>query len=171
MLPTLRCRPEVTFNQTVPEGSNLWSDQCALETPCALEVRSKLSLIRPCQTKKLSRRLCDRGPDLTQTIVQMIVRLRWPLIRLFPDQKCHWTDNSLNIFQTTSRALSRRLCHHAADQTQTIVQTIERLRWPLIRLSPDQLCNWSDQFLHFFAYCIFENLEIWSGGVVKSEPN
>ena len=65
---------------------------------CALGVRSKLSLIRYCETettsdqteiRPLSRLLSDHGTDQIQIIVQAIVRLKQPLIRPSPDQECY----------------------------------------------------------------------------------
>ena len=69
-LPRLRWRPEVTSDQTIPDIIIHWSDWSALKTQCVLGVRSKLSLIRPCQTemtynqteiRPLSRRLCAQN--------------------------------------------------------------------------------------------------------------
>ena len=61
---------------------------------CALGVRSKLSLIRYCETETTSdqteiRLLSDHGTDQIQIIVQAIVRLKQPLIRPFPDEECY----------------------------------------------------------------------------------
>ena len=132
----------MTFDQTIP--------------------RPKMPLIRPSSkhlpttSRPLSRRLFDHGPDdcaLQMTFDQTIPRPKMPLIR--PSSKhCRddGTDQTYHL-PTTSRPLSRRLCNHGPHQTQTIVPTIVRVRWPLIRLSPKQKCHYSDQFL----------VEIWSG--------
>ena len=122
-------------------------------------MRSKLSLIIPFPSgsdlwsdPKQTRRLCNHGLDETQTIFQTILRVRWPLVRLSPDQNA--TDQT--IFWTSS------------DHLQTIVHTIVRPRpTPNPDHRPDncsrqitsdqtipkQKCHYSDQFL----------VETWSG--------
>ena len=84
-----------------PNQSILWLDSSALETPCALKMCSKLSLIRPFQTEMtsdqtkirlLSRRLCDHDPDQTEAIIQTIARTRSFLIRLFCAKSHFWSD-------------------------------------------------------------------------------
>ena len=102
-LPLIRSfQTIVTSDQTIPDKIIFWSDQSALEIPCALEVRSLLSLIRPCKTemtsdqteiRPLSNRLRDHGPDHTQTIVQTIVRSKSLLIRLLCALNDLWSDS------------------------------------------------------------------------------
>ena len=67
---------------------------------------------------------------------QTILGQKMPLIR--PSSK---------HLPTTPRPLSRRLCDNGPHQTQTIVLRILRVRWPLIRQSPNQKSHYSDQFL------------------------
>ena len=62
-----------TSDQTVPNRSDLWSDENALEDHCALEVRSKPPLIRRVPDRS------DPWSDKFQTIVQTSSR---PLSRL-----------------------------------------------------------------------------------------
>ena len=62
-----------TSDQTVPDRSDLWSDENALEDHCALEVRSKPPLIRRVPDRS------DPWSDKFQTIVQTSSR---PLSRL-----------------------------------------------------------------------------------------
>ena len=64
---------EITSDQTVPDRSDLWSDEYALEDHCALEVRSKPPLIRRVPDRS------DPWSDKFQTIVQTSSR---PLSRL-----------------------------------------------------------------------------------------
>ena len=70
------------------------------------------------------------------------MRSKWSLIIPFPSGTDLWSD----LIQT----IARRLCNHGSDETQTIVQTIVRVRWPLIRLSPDEKCHWSDHLPKIF---------------------
>ena len=155
--PRLRCHPEVTSDQTVPDESNLWSDHprrswplirlmCSQNTVCA-ECALKMvsdhtipirnwSLIRPnsdhCQTivQPWTRRNPDHCPDdcaRQMTSDQTIPRPKMPLIR-----------PSCKDFLTTSRPLSRRLCNHRPDdcaRQMTSDQTIPRPKMPLIRPS------------------------------------
>ena len=64
---------EIASDQTVPDRSDLWSDENALEDHCALEVRSKPPLIRRVPDRS------DPWSDKFQTIVQTSSR---PLSRL-----------------------------------------------------------------------------------------
>ena len=81
LIPRLRCHPEVTPDQTVPDESYLWSDpprpkyplirlKCARNTVCALSALETVSD----QTFPDGK---DLWSDHNQTIVQTIVR-PWP---------------------------------------------------------------------------------------------
>ena len=133
-LPRLRCHPEVTSDQTVPDESKRWSDHprrswplirlmCAQNTVCA-ECALKMvpdhtipirnwSLIRPksdhCQTivQPWPRRNADHCPD---------------------DCARHWSILLLKIFWPPP--------DHCPDNCATMAQAIVRFRWPLIRLFP-----------------------------------
>ena len=80
-----------TSDQTVPDRSHLWSDECALEDRCALEVRSNLPLIR---LKCARNSLWSDWSSLEIAYDQTEVRSKSPLIR----QKCArnhlWSDKS-----------------------------------------------------------------------------
>ena len=120
-IPRLRCHPEVTSHQTVPDKSNLWSDhprpkyplirfKWARNTVCAQSVLETVSNQTSDQTKisPLSRRLCNHGPKQTQTIVQKIVHSKSLLIKLLCAQKSllirllwarnHLWSNSIDFF-------------------------------------------------------------------------
>ena len=81
LLPRLRCHPEVTSDQTVPDESNFWSDhprpkyplirlKCAQNTMCALSGLETVS-------DQIFPDGMDLWSDQNQTIVQTIV---WWLI-------------------------------------------------------------------------------------------
>ena len=119
-VPRLRCHPEVTSDQTVPDESHLWSDHprrkwplirlmCAQNTvcaECALKMVSDHTI--PIRNWSLIRPKSDHGPDdcalqmnSDHTIPrpkvtpdQTIPIRNWPLIRPFPSESDPWSDYS-----------------------------------------------------------------------------
>ena len=89
--PKLRCHPEVTCDQTNLDQSILWSNWKSLETPRAVGLRSKLSLIRPFQTE--------------MTSDQTIRRPKWPQIILF----CVRTKSQTVIFGVETHCMRSTL--------------------------------------------------------------
>ena len=82
-------------DQTVPDRSDLWSDECALEDHCALEVRSKPPLIRRVPDRS------DPWSDKFQTIVQTssrpLSRLKCVQNSLIREWFWRWTNLSISL--------------------------------------------------------------------------